>query len=104
MLESLLVLSVNNVAASAFAAGLIDRQLLDSVIERQHMTRLDRTLHLLSRIQSKMRHPEEASVVMKEFIGILEEDVPYQWLVARISELAMINFLSEPPKILSPKA
>ena len=86
MLEIQLELSVNSVASSAYSAGLIDNQLLTSVIRKQHMTQLERTLCLLVDIQSKMHRPEDASAVMEKFIKILEEEAAYQYLVERISE------------------
>lgn len=61
MLETQLELSVNSVASSAYSAGLIDNQLLTSVIRKQHMTQLERTLCLLLDIQSKMLQPGRGS-------------------------------------------
>ena len=54
MLEIHLELSVDSVASSACSAGLIGDQLLTSVIRKQSMTPLQRTLYLLLDIKSKM--------------------------------------------------
>lgn len=86
MLEIHLELSVDSVASSACSAGLIGDQLLTSVIRKQSMTPLQRTLYLLLDIKSKMLQLEEAKSVMDIFIEILEEEAAYQYLVIRIGE------------------
>lgn len=87
MLEIQLELSVNKVASSAFSAGLIDNQLVTSVVRKQHMTQLERTLYLLLDIRSQMlQKPEKVSAIMEKFIKILEKEMVYEYLVTRISE------------------
>lgn len=96
MLEIQLELSVNSVASSAFSAGLIDNQLLTSVIRKQHLSQFERTLCLLLDIQSEMLQPGNASVVMEKFIKILEEEAAYRYLATKISEniITLIRYLT----------
>ena len=86
MLEQHLELSVNSVASSAYSAKLIGEKLMDDVLDKNPMSRFERTLYLLRNIGKKMCKPEEATVVMKQFLEILEHEAAFRPLVKRISE------------------
>ena len=91
MLELQLELSVNSVASSAYSAELIGEELMDDVLDKNPMSQFERTLFLLRNIGKKMRKPEEATVVMKQFLEILENEAAFDYLVKRISEINILN-------------
>ena len=86
MLELHLQLSVNSVASSAYSAKLIGEKLMDDVLDKNPMSRFERTLLLLRNIgkpenvQASLRRP------MKQFLEILEHEAAFRPLVKRISE------------------
>ena len=80
-------LSCNRVASSAFAAKLIDSQLMNKVVVKDTISQQEGTLHLLLYIGQKMeREPEQAEYIMKEFLAILNKELAYRHLVKKIGK------------------
>ena len=86
MLEEELIFYVDSVASSALSAELIGKGLMADTLDKNSISQFERTLFLLRQIGKKMRKPEEATVVMKQFLEILENEPAYDYLVERISE------------------
>ena len=79
-------LSMESIISYAYSAKLIDEKLMNDVLDKCPMSQFERTLLLLRNIGKKMCKPEEATVVMKQFLEILESNPAFCPLVKRISE------------------
>ena len=71
---------------------------MDDVLDKNPMSRFERTLLLLRNIGKKMCKPEEATVVMKQFLEILEHEAAFHPLVKKISENKILMNITCGPK------
>ena len=64
---------MESIISYAYSAKLIEEKLMNDILGKNPMSQFERTLFLLRNIGEKMHKPEEATVVMRQFLEILEK-------------------------------
>lgn len=85
-LEVQLETSCTGVASKSYAAGLIDEDLMDAVIDKNPVSQYDRALLLIGRIGKTIRraNAEQAKTTMDTFMKILGKEASFRHLTERI--------------------
>ena len=89
---------MESIISYTYSAKLIEEKLMNDVLGKNPMSRFERTLLLLRNIGEKMHKPEEATVVMKQFLEILESNPAFRPFVKKISENKILMNITCGPK------